>query len=1059
MSFRRILRFTPILLTLLLAFPFSNGHAQVTSATLSGTVSDDTGAVIPGAAVSTTNVNTGATRATETDARGVYHLPLLPVGDYDLRVELQGFQAAVRPGIRLTVGLEATINITLRVGAVTESVEVTGEAPIVETTTSTLAALVDDEQIRDLPLNGRDFTQLVLLQTGANQALSTGGTIRQNTGTGAGKRISVSGARVSANLYLVDGTEVMDVHRQTPGAVTGGGLGIEAIREFSLLTNSYSASHPSQGGAVVNSVSMSGTNEIHGSLFEFHRNRSLDANDFFLNKAGKGRPGFTRNQFGGAAGGPIAQDRTFFFGTMELLRQRRGEATIGTVLDDNARMGILPESAGGNVGVHPDIVQFIDTMPRSNGQNFGDGTAQFVSSFSEPIDQWFWMSRVDHRLSDNDNIFVRYTFDHSTQQFPSKDTGIALGTGRNRWQYATLEHNHIFSPTVINTARVGFTRMHYIADDEPLFPELLSFNPPSGLPYGQSSSIDFQGGLTGLGVASNLPKIYIANNFHYQNDVTTSQGAHQLKFGALVKRYQSNLAAPQNLGGSYRFANHVAFLQGKPNLWQGALGGGGVSASGAAVRSMRQWMMGAFLEDSWQVKPRLTLNLGLRWEMSTVPTENHNRLTNVRHYLAEGGTIGPLYTNASQAINMQPRVGFAWDMQGDGRTALRGGFGSFRMHMLSNTWFITVVRQPPVYTIANLPNPTFLGVFRGEDPRAAGAPGIQSMDYERDHAYIMQYNLSLQREIIPGTSLTVAYAGSRGNHLDFLRASNIKEPGTFSDGRKCFQPMEGCTGGGMRRRNPNFIFDARQSSWAQSFYNSLQVNLNRRFQSGLQVAVAYTWSRTIDESFDRWDTISTATNGVGGAMDPDDHKNDRSLASYHIGHNFSTSFTYEFPAGDFDSAAARALINGWQVNGILKLSEGNPFTVRMGFNQSNNGAIIHSTRPNLRPGADNNPTGGGPDRYFDVSSFEPQTRGFYGNLGRNTLIGPGLRNFDLALVKNISFGEQRNLEFRSEFFNLTNTPHFRPPFAQIDRGGAGVISQTLPGLPGRQIQFGLKFTF
>ena len=263
----------------------------------------------------------------------------------------------------------------------------------------------------------------------------------------------------------------------------------------------------------------------------------------------------------------------------------------------------------------------------------------------------------------------------------------------------------------------------------------------------------------------------------------------------------------------------------------------------------------------------------------------------------------------------------------------------------------------------------------------------------------------------------------------------------------------------MRRRNPNFIFDARQSSWAQSFYNSLQVNLNRRFQSGLQVAVAYTWSRTIDESFDRWDTISTATNGVGGAMDPDDHKNDRSLASYHIGHNFSTSFTYEFPAGDFDSAAARALINGWQVNGILKLSEGNPFTVRMGFNQSNNGAIIHSTRPNLRPGADNNPTGGGPDRYFDVSSFEPQTRGFYGNLGRNTLIGPGLRNFDLALVKNISFGEQSNLEFRSEFFNITNTPHFRPPFAQIDRGGAGVISQTLPGLPGRQIQFGLKYTF
>ncbi len=1059
MSTRRILRFTPILLTLLLVLPFSIGHAQVTSATLSGTVTDGTGAVIPGAAVATTNENTGATRSAETDARGVYHLPLLSVGTYELRVELQGFQAAVRPGIRLTVGLEATVNISLRVGAVTESVEVTGEAPVVATTTSTLSALVDDEQIRNLPLNGRDFTQLVLLQTGANQALSTGGTTRQNTGTGSGKRISVSGARVSANLYLVDGTEVMDVHRQTPGAVTGGGLGIEAVREFSLLTNSYSAAHPSQGGAVVNSVTMSGTNSIHGSLFEFHRNSQLDANDYFLNAAGKERPGFKRNQFGGAVGGPVIQDRTFFFSTVELLRQRRGEAVIGRVLDANARMGILPDSAGGNVGVAPDIAPFIALTPQANGRNFGDGTAQFVSSFSEPIDQFYWMARVDHRFSDSDNFFVRYTFDHSTQKFPSNNIAIAEGLGRNRWQYATAEWNHIFSPTWINTARVGFTRMNYNVDDEPLFAEgLPSFNPPTGLPFGQSAGIGFLGGaLTSIGTATNLPKIYIANNFHYQDDLTTTQGSHQLKFGALLKRYQSNLAAPQNLGGAYRFPNVVAFLQGMPDLWQGALGSG--DPRGAAVRSMRQWMIGTFIDDSWQVKPGFTLNLGVRWEMSTVPTENHNRLANFRHVRALEPTIGPYYKNASQAINIQPRVGFAWDLKGDGKTALRGGFGTFRMHMLSNTWFITAVRQPPIYTIGNVTNPTFLGVFRGIDPRAAGRPGVQTMDYDRDHAYLMQYNLTLQRELIPGTSLTVAYAGSRGNHLDFLRAANTKEPGTFSDGRRCFQPMDGCAGGTTVRRNSSVIWDARQSSWAQSFYNSLQVNLNRRFQSGIQVAVAYTWSKTIDESFDRWDTISSATNGVGGSQDPDDHKNDRSLASYHIGHNFVTSFGYEFPTGDFDNLFARGLINGWRLNGIVKLSPGNPFTVRMGTNRSNNGAIIHSTRPDLVQGADNNPTGGSIDQYFDPSSFVPQTTGFYGTTGRNTLIGPGLRNLDLSIVKNFPFGEERNFEFRAEFFNLTNTAHFRPPFAQIDRGGAGVISQTLPGLPTRQIQFGVKFAF
>jgi hypothetical protein len=1054
MSSRRILRFTPILLTLLLAFPFSNGHAQVTSATLSGTVSDDTGAVIPGAAVSTTNANTGATRATETDARGVYHLPLLPVGDYDLRVELQGFQAAVRPGIRLTVGLEATINITLRVGAVTESVEVTGEAPIVETTTSTLAALVDDEQIRDLPLNGRDFTQLVLLQTGANQALSTGGTIRQNTGTGAGKRISVSGARVSANLYLVDGTEVMDVHRQTPGAVTGGGLGIEAIREFSLLTNSYSASHPSQGGAVVNSVSMSGTNEIHGSLFEFHRNRSLDANDFFLNKADKGRPGFTRNQFGGSAGGPIAQDRTFFFGTMELLRQRRGEATIGTVLDDNARMGILPESAGGNVGVHPDIVQFIDTMPRSNGQNFGDGTAQYVSSFSEPIDQMFWMTRVDHRISDSDNIFFRYTFDNSTISGPG-NLGATTQEARYRWQYATLEHNHIFSPTWINTARLGFARAFQGVDDTINFsplPERFELTP--GFTFGDSSALRFDGGAhASIGGFSNYPKLYITNNFQILNDVSSSLGAHQLKLGVNIKRYQANLNAPTSQGGDYFFASVEKLLRGESRRFSGAAPGSG------AVRSMRQSMYGVHIEDSYQVRPSLTLNFGMRYEMSTVPTENHGLLANVRDTLDPEVTVGPFFKQADQWLNFQPRVGFAWDMRGDGKTAIRGGFGMFRQYLLSNVWFINVVRNPPFFSIGSVTNPPFLGVYRGIDPGVSGVPSLQANDYDLDHPYVMQYNLTIQREIMSGTSLKVAYAGSRGNHLLMMRAANIKSPTVLSDGRKCFNYTGGnpsCPNGPTSRRNPNFANDARQSSWAQSFYNSMQVNLDRRFSQGLQFGIAYTFSKSIDEGYDRWDQVGNNGNGASGGPDPDDHKNERGLSDFDTRNRFIFNFTYEIPTPAFENSVSRVMLQGWQVNGIWKLSDGNPFSALTRARRHENGAARFTSRPD-QAGATNNPVLGGPDRYYDPGAFVLQERGFLGNVGKNTITGPGINNFDFVLVKNFSFGEQRNLEFRSEFFNLFNRPTFARPGAFIDLGSAGRVSKTLN--VSRQIQFGLKLNF
>ncbi len=1062
MRFKKSVNFILISLFLAVALFLANGYAQVTTATISGTVTDDTGAVIPGASVTSTNVNTGATRTVETDARGVYHLRQLQVGTYEVRAGTPGFQTAVRAGIQLTVGLEVNVNITLSVGAVTESVTITEEAPVVETTTSSLASLVDDRQIRDLPLNGRDYTQLIALQVGTSEVKRAGGG-GGSINTGTGRRISVGGARVSSNVFLVDGTEVADVHRQTPGTIEGGAVGIEAIREFSLLTSGYSASYSSQGGAVMNAVSRSGTNEMHGTAFEFLRNSSFDANDFFLNSSNQEKPGFKRNQFGFSLGGPIKQDRTFYFGTMEFIRERKAQVSTGRVLDDNARQGILP--GRDPIEIHPDIAPFIAIAPRANtAKNFGDGMAEFVTPFSQPINLAYWMTRLDHRFSDNDNVFGRYTFDHSTRSGPNSGINVAETSGRIRWQYATLEWNHIVSPTLINTARFGFTRSDSFNNTEALWEPLPSrFDFVPGVPFGPFSTVDFTRGLiTGIGGRSSNPKHYTVNNFHYQDDVSSSRGAHQLKFGVVVKRFQTNITAPQRLGGSYRFPSLERFFRAEPDNYTGAQPGS------SAVRSLRQWMASVYLEDSWQVTPNFTLNAGLRFEHSTVPTENHDRLTNFADVLDLEPTPGPYFKNADQWKNFQPRVGFAWDLAGDGRTAIRGGFGMFRQHLLSNIWFIPSVRQPPIYTLVDLRDPPFLGVFRTVDP-ALTKLGVQTFDFDMDHPYLLQYNLAIQRELMAGTSVSLAYAGSKGNDLLMNRTANTKFPTILADGRVCHNTSPGkpvnpnCPDGARSIRNPNTLWDSRQSSWAQSFYNSLQVKVARRFSQGMQMGVAYTWSRTVDEGVDRWDGIGNA-GGTGGTQNPDDHKGDRGLSDFDSRHNFIFTYTYEFPTGDFDNAAARALINGWQMNGILKLQTGNPLSATLGYNAADSGAIRRNIRPDLKPGADNNPVLGGPDKYYDPSVFERQETGFYGNLARNTIIGPGFNNFDFALKKKFSLGEQRGVEFRAELFNLFNHPNFASPedtiFTSATRSinsAAGRITDTVNSE--RQIQFGLKINF
>jgi hypothetical protein len=431
-----------------------------------------------------------------------------------------------------------------------------------------------------------------------------------------------------------------------------------------------------------------------------------------------------------------------------------------------------------------------------------------------------------------------------------------------------------------------------------------------------------------------------------------------------------------------------------------------------------------------------------------------------------------MYKNGSQVWNFQPHIGFGWDLGGDGKTALRGGFGLFRQHILSNQFFITVVRQPPFFSIAQVQNPPFLGVFRTVQPSTGGRPSLQSMDYDIGSPYVFQYNLTAQREILPNTALTVAYAGSRGNHLLLIRGANVKEPTLLSDGRKCFNfldsagnPNPNCPTGPLAVRNPNFGHDGRQSAWAQSFYNSLQVKLDRRFAGGIQFGVAYTFSKIIDEGWDRWDQVTGAGSGVTSGPDPDNHKGERALADYDIRNNFITSVTYDIPTRDYQNRWLGGFLNNWGMNAIVRLSDGNPFSATLGYNVSQNGEVAFIMRPDLKEGGDSNPVLGGPDRYFDANQFVKPTLGFYGNLGRNTIIGPGINNVDFALTKNTPlWGEGQNLEFRAEFFNIFNRTNFARPSGTVYRtatgpvdGAAGRITGTTN--PSRQIQFGLKLSF
>jgi hypothetical protein len=1015
--------------------------AQDSSSILSGHVFDIQGAGIPGAIVKVKNTETGLDRQASCDATGYYRLVGLPPGHYEAQGEHKGFSRETRTSLVLTVAEELIANFRLTISPLAEQVFVS-ENGRVDITGSTSSGLVDGRKIRDLPLNGRDMAQLILLQPGV---VNSRGSV-QSANTGRGTRFSVSGARPSQNLFRLDGTTINDALNNTPGSAQGLLIGVETVQEFRVLTSNYSAEYGRVAGGVFLAVTKSGTNELHGSLFEFLRNDVLDARNFFDSE----KPPFRRNQFGLTFGGPLARNRTFFFGSYEGLRERKGITRVSVVPDEAARQGVLPGQTP--IVVDPRSAPILDLYPHANGRVLGDGTAEFAGTTKRRSNDDFFTVRVDHNFSASSSLFVRYLFDDSDQLLPRNYPEFP-NAAVNRKQLATIEHRQILSGRLVNEARFGFNR----STPSELVPETdRTFQLISGRGVGEINVP----GLSDIGTDRTNPKAFLMNNYQWADNLFFTQGRHSLKLGGSFERFQYNGLSESRTRGLLRFNSLADLLRFRVRDLQGA------TPDSDFVRGFRQSLTGLYVDDEFRFNRRLSLNYGLRYERVTTPHEVNDKVANLRNILDKAVTVGDPYFEPKHNI-WAPRLGFALDASGDGKTSLRGGFGLFHDQPLFHIFRSPTFRSLPYVNRGRLTVVPFLPV----DPaRFSGVElATEALEFNLRPSYLMQYSLNLQREL--GTSvLSLAYVGSRGVNLFGQGDTNIAFPQILPDGREFFPE-------GSRRRNPSFDIVRSTLQGFSSVYNGMTAGLSRRFSAGLQFQFAYTLGKSIDERSGTNGRLDYS-NGQARALDPYNRRLDRGLSDFDVRHSFAANATYDLPFGRSRTGLLARLAGGWQVSAIAILNSGVPFSAHVLGDPDRDGTDENTARPNLIPGISLAPTGGStPDLWFNPAAFAPPQVGFRGTAGRNILSGPGYQTFDLAILRNFRIDEKRSLQFRIETFNLLNKANFDLPGNTEDGEMLFIYTPASAGNPAtfvppasvgkifstvgdsREIQFALKFIF
>lgn len=1054
-------------------------YAQGTGAGIQGTVTDSSGAVIPGAAITVTNLETSLQRTGTSNSAGLYVVPNLPPGRYRVQVSLAGFQTSVREDIALVVGQQLVLNTSLQVGEITQQVTVTGEAPLVDTTTAQIAGLVAERQVKDLPLNGRSFDNLITLNPAAvnTKAITQG----VSSSTGSGNYFSIGGRRPGENIFLWNGVEYpggTTAESSTPGGISGQMLGIDAVREFNVVPIIDSAEFGHRAGGTIGIVTQSGTNVLHGSVFEFLRNSALDARNFF--DAGPVPP-FKRNQFGGAAGGPIQKDKTFIFGNYEGFRQRLGLSSVAIVPNLQARQGLLPDANGVYQpveGFNPAVKPYFALWPEPNGPEITDprtglptGTALAFNNPSNTIREDFGIVRADRTISDRDSFSASYTADDGVSVTPGQNPLSVLNLIQ-RVQVLSLNEIHVFSPNVVNTFTAGYSRAWW------RFQYGVSATPPgvqsfvAGKPPGQLNIGGGQGNTAviaaGSGPNTGHDQALIDNIFTYSDQLHITKGIHSITTGAWLERLQDN-----QLSGNFgvmRFPDLARFLQGKAT---------NLDVNPAPlIHPARVWLGAWFVQDAMKLRPNFTLSLGLRHEFTNGWHYNLNRAANFRQ--GPGGVLenqvvvgDSLFTKNRATKLFGPRAALAWDPFGKGKTSIRAGYGVAYNLMDNIGWCCRStlpqaasfqVDNPPFpVQITGIPLPAELNAKQG-----GGAGGIQVDPYT---PIVFNYRFEVEQAVGSDMTLRVAYLGSRGYHEIQRANANTPFP-TICPAAPCPAGLAAGTKyfpAGAPRRNTNFGSQAMFFTSSVNNFNAVYVDLNRRFRSGMAFRANYTYSKSLDNASG---LTGTQIAGVAASvvMDPEDRMRDYGLSSFDVRHRFSFNSSYELPFGSgkalFSGATglANKLVSGWQLNGILALQDGFPFTPGLGFSRSRNTDTNNPDRPDIAPGR----TVSGaylrkPTAWIDPTVFQLQVLGTYGNAGRNILIGPGLTEVDLSLFKTTRLTERWNLQFRAEAFNLTNRTNFGlPGLIMLTPSGAiapsaGRITRT--ATTSRQIQFGMKLTF
>jgi hypothetical protein len=1027
-------------------------YAQLTTGTISGTVVDETKAALPGATVTITNVETGLTRQAYTNERGFYEAVNLPIGRYEVAAELQGFGTAQRRDITLAVGRTVVIDLTLSLATLEQEVIVTGDAPLIETTSATVSNLIDSKQVQDLPLVNRDLTQLTFLQPGVVKIPSSGS---QGVFSGMGDKFTVAGARGTQNLYLLDGVSNADLSGNAQGA-SGALMGAETVAEIQIVTNNYSAEYRSAAGGIVSAVTKSGTNTLHGSAFEFFRGDALEAVNYFDEKFDQPKSPFERHQYGGSLGGPIVRNKLFFFGSYEGLREDRNRTETARVPSLNARQGILAN--GTVVKVDPDVVPYLDLWPIPGEGNtivedFGDSVL-IAGTEVIPTRNNFALGKIDYTLSSSNTVSGTYNYDKGHRSPYSSLLGDVGALGTESLKHVVSgKWTSVMSGTSVNEFNVGYSDSRP-SGDLPLSP--INF---------ADRGLIFRSNRTRVGEI-NVPEwsgvgYRVDGSFYRQRAYTlkdafsTTKGNHSLRMGGEWTYYRYDVVScSRGCNGVYDFRNIRDFLTSRVRRFDILLEGGFESP-----RDLRQHLLAGYFQDNWRMREDLTLNLGLRYEFASVPEETNGKISNLVNFTDPEVTIGAVFKNPTTK-SFSPRLGVVW-APGDGRTSLRGGVGVFYEHPMLYNIRTSLQELPPFNLTGRMEGSgiDFPNAFFTMPERAAGQPNIRSFEYDLNQTTIFRWNSTFQRQLGTKWAVTLDYTGSRGYNLWQQALPNINRwegwPEQPPEGTPKFFPE------GAERINPNFGEMRIQYANADLWYHGGTFSLQRRLADGLQAGATFTYSKAVDEGSGVTSGGDELPQSQRGIYAWDMHLK-KGNAAYDVRKVFSANLSYELPFGADSTGVAGFFAKGWQINSIITLTDGYAVSpVDSSSAQADRIGDDEDLRPDLIAGGNPNPVTGDPDRWFDVSQFEPSKLGYFGTAERGSIITPGLATVDLSVFKNFPVGAGR-LQLRIETFNLFNRANFGTPNMTVFINGevndtAGLITSTRT--PGRQTQIGLRWIF